>query len=92
MGCIDGNHDMRHDTPRIASTDYPELSPTTGFCLEVNLGGILYRQNMTACDRRTGQCTPPLDQPLQCHFSIGEEPAEANRLAANTTSNLANTG
>jgi hypothetical protein len=83
---------MGHDTPRIASADNPELSPATGFRLEVNLGGILNRQNVTACNRRAGQCTPPLDQPLQCHFSIGKEPTEANRLAANTTSNLANTG
>src|SRR5882757_8765949 len=60
----------------VALADFAQSAPALFRRIEVDLAGVLNRQNMTAGDRRNCAFSPAFDDPLGCHLVIAEKAVE----------------
>ena len=76
---------MHQQAMDVAVANLAQAAPAPLARAEMNLAGILDRQNMPACRRTSGLFAPTVQQRRNRHVRIGEKPAIADELRAAPT-------
>lgn len=84
-GRIQRQHGMHQQAMDVAVANLAQATPAPLGRAEMNLAGILDRQNMPACRRTSGLFAPTVQQRRNRHVRIGEKPAIADELRAAPT-------
>ena len=88
-GRIQRQHGMHQQAMDVAVANLAQATPAPLGRAEMNLAGILDRQNMPACRRTSGLFAPTVQQRRNRHVRIGEKPAIADELRAAPAGQLA---
>lgn len=78
---IDRHHGMQQHTSAHALADLTQTAGALARRAEIDLTGVLDRQDVPARNSVTGCLAPPCDQPPERHFAIAKKTVELHLMA-----------